>query len=544
MGHAHHFLSRLDRVSYDEVELSLGLYNNAPLVKYILSRAGLPPGAGRVAISLDDRSEGPFLIVTREGRFVTCLGRGMRCDIPLVRRWQLDVLASRHEELAACMRPAASMEEHERPTTRLLRKLRSVGPNLSREAFLDLSALQPMLFSRYLQMLNQTDDWLHVARHNLRHVARPRPFEHELMENVWNYLWALQHLSALIGVGEPIEYFERSPPEQLAAVTGSIGNRHGAHLCLPASAAGAWLTARFGGAYLPICGHRFEREIASPSVRQYALEIIAVAGARPQLREVVVRAFTGLRPREVPSDAWCDPEERVRYATLAARSLARTDDLDVRAALWGAERLLAKAHPAVARNGWRSVGEVPVEVAMPLAARAFDQHQHDDAAVDRLFHLMPSLARYRAEDFYLPERWQREFHLAWTPEHTMAHLRATREYYTRPTPRVAEKAPGRNDPCTCGSGVKFKKCCAVAPKPAAPKEVAAVVPEERVPTLLDGMQPRARPVVARASEPPPALSPEHARVEDELAAPANDDAAPAAANDDATPAADDARHVA
>jgi len=25
--------------------------------------------------------------------------------------------------------------------------------------------------------------------------------------------------------------------------------------------------------------------------------------------------------------------------------------------------------------------------------------------------------------------------------------------------RIAEKAPGRNDPCPCGSGKKFKKCC-------------------------------------------------------------------------------------
>ena len=31
-----------------------------------------------VAISLDDPSEGPFVVVTREGRFVTCLGAGMR----------------------------------------------------------------------------------------------------------------------------------------------------------------------------------------------------------------------------------------------------------------------------------------------------------------------------------------------------------------------------------------------------------------------------------------------------------------------------------
>jgi SWIM/SEC-C metal-binding protein len=28
-----------------------------------------------------------------------------------------------------------------------------------------------------------------------------------------------------------------------------------------------------------------------------------------------------------------------------------------------------------------------------------------------------------------------------------------------PKTQVTEKTPGRNDPCSCGSGKKFKKCC-------------------------------------------------------------------------------------
>ena len=28
-----------------------------------------------------------------------------------------------------------------------------------------------------------------------------------------------------------------------------------------------------------------------------------------------------------------------------------------------------------------------------------------------------------------------------------------------PKTTVVEKTPGRNDPCICGSGKKFKKCC-------------------------------------------------------------------------------------
>ncbi len=32
----------------------------------------------------------------------------------------------------------------------------------------------------------------------------------------------------------------------------------------------------------------------------------------------------------------------------------------------------------------------------------------------------------------------------------------------KPAPVTTTKAPSRNDPCTCGSGLKFKKCCGLA----------------------------------------------------------------------------------
>lgn len=29
----------------------------------------------------------------------------------------------------------------------------------------------------------------------------------------------------------------------------------------------------------------------------------------------------------------------------------------------------------------------------------------------------------------------------------------------KPSPKSSEKTPGRNDPCSCDSGKKYKKCC-------------------------------------------------------------------------------------
>src|SRR5262245_467345 len=97
MGHAHHFLSRLDRLSRAHVDLALALYRDDERLRYLLEQVRIPEGAERVAVSLDHPSEGPFVLVTRQGRFVTCLGRGMRADnLPIITRAELDAFTAKH----------------------------------------------------------------------------------------------------------------------------------------------------------------------------------------------------------------------------------------------------------------------------------------------------------------------------------------------------------------------------------------------------------------------------------------------------------------
>lgn len=53
--------------------------------------------------------------------------------------------------------------------------------------------------------------------------------------------------------------------------------------------------------------------------------------------------------------------------------------------------------------------------------------------------------------------------------HGPARGRRTKEIRTPNTNRFTAKArPGRNDPCSCGSGKKYKKCCLRASEPANP----------------------------------------------------------------------------
>ena len=104
MAHDAHFLQRLDRVSHGHVEMALGLYRDHELVRHILESANVPEGAERVALALADGGKGPHVIVTREGRFVTCLGDGMKTGPhPVVSRARIDALAAKMERLRAAL---------------------------------------------------------------------------------------------------------------------------------------------------------------------------------------------------------------------------------------------------------------------------------------------------------------------------------------------------------------------------------------------------------------------------------------------------------
>ena len=506
MGHAHHFLSRLDRVSLQEVEFSLGLYNNPALLRYILARAGLPKGAERVAISLDDRNEGPFLIVTRDGRFVTCLARGMAHDLPLVRRWQLDLLAERHQELRAALRPAADVPENERAFYRMFSPIFTSGPHLSREEFLELSPWQPMMFDTYAAWSTEMSATLVHLYHELSPLTRPRPRDHARLKCYSDRLWALRHLYLLMGVGDPIEYFESEPRAVLEKITETLGHRAADECAFPTIAAGAWHSARIGGAYLPICSYRFEHSSAGTRQLLAALELSAIAGRHDALRDGIVAGFRAAATRTA-NDAADDDDHAQRRASAARvlRAFERTDDLDLRAATYGAELLFAQGHPAIERHGWRSPLEVPLDVARPVAAAHLCGWTSTPGAEATMHHLTPSIARYRPEDFYLPARWLREMRAPFNPDDTLKHLRMQRDFFDRREPVRAAKEPGRNDPCTCGSGAKYKKCCAVAPKPVA---VEAPAPETPVATLADGIMPTPEKTATRNSLFPPPPPPE------------------------------------
>ena len=94
----------------------------------------------------------------------------------------------------------------------------------------------------------------------------------------------------------------------------------------------------------------------------------------------------------------------------------------------------------------------------------------DGRATARSLSLIGAAARGPAEQFYLPREVLDLVRERWEPAHTellLAPLREAERVQQRPA--VREKRPGPNQPCACGSGKKYKKCCG-SPNRRAPQD--------------------------------------------------------------------------
>ena len=103
----------------------------------------------------------------------------------------------------------------------------------------------------------------------------------------------------------------------------------------------------------------------------------------------------------------------------------------------------------------------PEDVPEPLARTAvlaLDVDTWDVKLRDWIFVILPVAARASAEDFYFPREVVRAWHGEWQPDEALERLTRLTRNSPKPEPVRAAPAPGRNDPCTCGSGKKWKKC--------------------------------------------------------------------------------------
>lgn len=462
MGHDHHFLSRLDRIASAEVELALSLYRDHELIHEVLSHAKLPEQAERVAISLDDPNAGPFIIVARNGAFVTCLGRDMSPGaLPVITRKQLDAIAVRVQKLRERLQLAVSLTGGR--TGNLLGRIFTSGPRLTREEMMGISAMQPLLFRHFLLMIADCTMEVHQTRVMLRNVRKPKHREEELLRLSWDCLWAVGHLTALVGI-DGREHFEALDPK-LHGVRDKLLHCVFQQCVFAISARGVWTIAKVGKPLLPTMKRAFSEKPSYLGMLGSALGLGAIGHRHSRLR---AEARKALSPAPLPpSDPLADSvnDYRVSMRQMVEQGFEQPAERAEQVAIrWGrlvAHHWLTKRGVPGSPHRYATPEDVPDDVARAFACWHWGNTRDEDMDLRLLFTMLPWIVQQSAEDLFLPEELMSCLRFPDDPGFVLEVLKRPFEglWLRRPQTIRVPKTPGRNDPCLCGSGKKHKKCC-------------------------------------------------------------------------------------
>lgn len=468
MGHDHHFLSRLDRVSHEQVELALSIYRDHELVRAILDRSKLPEGAARVALAMDDATSGPYIVVARDGHFVTCLGEGMSTgQLPIVTRRQLDVIAADLADLRARIAIAKSLVKPGQSTEALLDRIYKAGCDLSREEFLGISSMRPMMLREFWKSIFEFSDELQKALPTLLRMRGKIANGHlgnALLREYWNGYWAVQHLLTLVAdTGK--ELFDPLEGPKFDALRERFGFWVGTHGTLPSVVRAAWAVGRVGK---PLLAAYVRRNLGPRLPPMLSLEgafgLGVMAMRHPHLAPEIKR-FLASRDVYDPARVTDRGEKDEMYAQVHRDVLEVVErwekdpshDAEIQA-------IAGRAHGEWLASSWpegdarrRKADDVPLDVAMTLGAQ-FPYTLGDERGYGLMLACLPWAARAKAEEFYLPKAVLDVLKISWSAERTFQLFRWREASLEGETVRRA-KTPGRNDPCSCGSGKKFKKCC-------------------------------------------------------------------------------------
>lgn len=461
-NHAEHFLTRIDRLNSQQAELALALYRDDELVKLVLELANLPDRTERVAISLADGDRGPYVIVTREGRFVTCLGEGMHLQEGqvLIGHHKLERLSEQVESLRGMF---ADARAGKRPRCeQLLKRLGTAGNNVTQSEFDDLASLTPFIGNMYVDGLIRALKASEITALELSRAERPGKYLDPLLEAYWHSCWNVSHLTML--VGEDPWALQKLIDIQDART--EVGDRDARVLFTLATSAtglmpwtlrGAWLVAQLPKTFLKPFKLGFCNARRSEYLRAYGVGLAAIGHRHQRYRAEIHKFF---QSAEAQGSVWLRDATREVADVLAASFDAREGalhrqvvDRECDALLDGAVKGYTASHTTSAY----------VKSLPPATKLAFTLNlplrQPSAVAEDRTYRLLPAVAKLQARDFYLPDReYCRLMKPAYDYRTGLAFI-SGRLDITPPAPVRAAVLPGRNERCACGSGKKYKRCC-------------------------------------------------------------------------------------
>lgn len=437
--HDAHFLQRTDRLRPAQAEFALALYRDYELVRTLLGQLRVSESVERVAISLNHPTFGPFIVVARNGHFVTCLGEGMRTkNIPVVTKSEFDQVSRRVQRVRNIMHDVALHPARE--VKRALNRLFKDGPDLSREEFCALAAWQPLLAPSFLRLFMKL--WEQVAGTYEILAPRQRAFKRRdepALRVYYEQCWALAHLAMLLGAdgGEYLRSLSDEPffPELTFALTHTLSCLNVTSLAIR----GAWLASRIGK---PLVASLKDEYLSSPSLLRTiaaGLALSAVGHTHRRLQGEIGKVLQSEPCAKHPRVAELSQLQPI-FASQYRAGLLAPDGSSV------------------------PVTDVAGQFA-PLLRAPDPVISGDFAKLKELLTQLPILARAKAEDFYMPRRNLERTRSTPSLSSAIQLIEPLRQYHRftgallRLRPRVRSERVPRNSECPCGSQKKFKHCC-------------------------------------------------------------------------------------
>ena len=460
MGHDEHFLGRLDRVPARHVELALALYRDHELVRAILLDARLSPEAPRVALALEDGGAGPHIVVARDGGFVTCLGQGMSTgNLPVISRAHLEGLATKVERVRDGL---ALARKRGIDAADLLDRVESVGPKLSREDFVSASAMigpaVPLLMDIYTSWATALDELYPLLQSQPSGRSWRGPSRTQAERDLARGAWAMAH-SATVLVDSAsrewvrdwasLEAHDRVSPWSFLTMTSAF----------PFVVRAAWLAARLGKPMIASYKSRFLEGGRAVDVRESGWGLACMALRHASLRGEALRTLQSPPRRAAPAEAWVEPSYTF-FAEIARVLDEKEDTLRAEARNLGRGFVVVRTAdlPASSRHRYSERDQVPEDLVLPGLFDAWYDANNGERGADMMLLGIVAASRARAEDFYFPAS---VLHATGPPDlvvmgQSMVQMRRT--FVGVPQTVRRGERPGRNDPCSCGSGRKYKKC--------------------------------------------------------------------------------------
>ncbi len=463
-GHAIHFLKRLDRASGAQAELALQLYNDPEALRFVLHSITIPEEFDRVAVSLHDADQGPYLVASRKGRFVTCLGEGMTIDnLYLINHSRLLTYIEKNEEYRRRSKLAESLVGEKHQMKKLFARIASKGDDVTREEMLAISAMQPALklyfIDRLLGFISNVSDSTRVLIRRKRFTNKDR----SILKKHYGEYRAIGHLALLASMSGP-SGLDRLTADKAGTLLDLLVRPlfTGDTLMLFRL---VWFVGKMGKIMLPA----LKRMLIKPRLHEewaLALMGLIVVGVRHgKTRGKVFKILEGL-PGAMENYGWdvidfLNKSELKNVLTIAVGSLMEPDKSFEYLEAFAREQCFEEHQPfeLPALYTWEKETDVPKDLAFASVADGRHCFSETPELLSFCLTLTPWLARCEAEDFYYPHDYYRHVRMPWQPEETIILIEQERKKRKKKKPVKTERTPERNDPCPCGSGKKYKRCC-------------------------------------------------------------------------------------